>query len=284
MSGKKNTGGRLYTYLIMLFLYAPILVLIVFSFNGINSRTVWQGFTLKWYGELFADRGILSSFYTTISVSVLSAAIATVAGTLTSVGLFNMRRRWRAPLLYINNIPLINADIITGVAMCLLFVSLGSVLKFRLGFGTLLIAHITFNIPYVVLSVMPKLRQLDENLVDAAQDLGCTWFRAFRRVIIPEILPGVVNGAMIAFTMSIDDFVISYFTAGSGVMTLSMKVFSMTRKRVSPKINALSSLMFAAVLLMLLAINIREIRQERVAKNKARPLSGIPARSGRGAK
>jgi spermidine/putrescine transport system permease protein len=212
----------------------------------------------------------MSSFYTTVSVSVLAAAIATAAGTFASVGLFSMRRRWRAPILSINNIPLINADIITGVAMCLLFVSLGSVLKFRLGFGTLLIAHVTFNIPYVVLSVMPKLRQLDENLVDAAQDLGCTWFRAFRKVIMPEIMPGIVNGAMIAFTMSIDDFVISYFTAGSGVMTLSMKVFSMTRKRVSPKINALSSLMFAAVLILLLAINVRELRQEERRKKGAR--------------
>ncbi|MDR1329665.1 MAG: ABC transporter permease [Oscillospiraceae bacterium] len=261
-TGKSRFGGRAYTYLIMLFLYAPIIVLVVFSFNAANSRAVWTGFTLKWYKELLADSGIMSSFYTTLAVSALSAAIATAAGTVAAVGFFNMRRRWRAPLLYVNNIPLINADIITGVGMCLLFVSLGSVLKFRLGFCTLLIAHITFNIPYVVLSVTPKLRQLDENLVDAAQDLGCTWFRAFRRVIIPEIMPGIVNGAMIAFTMSIDDFVISYFTAGSSVMTLSMKVFSMTRKRVSPKINALSSLLFAAVLLMLLVINIRELRQD----------------------
>lgn len=273
MTKKKRAGGRAYTYFIMLFLYAPIFVLIAFSFNESNSRTVWTGFTLKWYRDLLADKSIMSSFYTTISVSALAAAVATVAGTLSAVGLFNMKRRWRAPILTVNNIPLINADIITGVGMCLLFVSLGSALKFRLGFGTLLIAHITFNIPYVILSVMPKLRQLDENLVDAAQDLGCTWFRAFRKVIIPEILPGIVNGAMIAFTMSIDDFVISYFTAGSGVMTLSMKVFSMTRKRVSPKINALSSLMFAAVLLLLLAVNIRELRQEEKRKRENRGLS-----------
>ncbi|MDR2615394.1 MAG: ABC transporter permease [Oscillospiraceae bacterium] len=273
MTKKKRAGGRVYTYFIMLFLYAPIFVLIAFSFNESNSRTVWTGFTLKWYRDLLADKSIMSSFYTTISVSALAAAVATVAGTLSAVGLFNMKRRWRAPILTVNNIPLINADIITGVGMCLLFVSLGSALKFRLGFGTLLIAHITFNIPYVILSVMPKLRQLDENLVDAAQDLGCTWFRAFRKVIIPEILPGIVNGAMIAFTMSIDDFVISYFTAGSGVMTLSMKVFSMTRKRVSPKINALSSLMFAAVLLLLLAVNIRELRQEEKRKRENRGLS-----------
>ena len=241
MIRKPRLPSRLYNALILLFLYAPIFVLIVFSFNSTKSRSVWTGFTLNWYKELFSDRSIMSSFYTTITVSVLAAVIATVAGTFAAVGLFNMRRRWRAPLMSINNIPLINADIVTGVSMCLLFVSIGSVLKFNLGFATLLIAHITFNIPYVILSIMPKLHQLDDNLVDAARDLGCTWMQSFRKVIIPEIMPGIVNGMIIAFTMSIDDFVISYFTAGSKVMTLSMNIFSMTRMRVSPKINALST-------------------------------------------
>jgi spermidine/putrescine transport system permease protein len=246
----------------LLFLYAPIFVLIVFSFNASKSRSVWAGFTLKWYKDLFHDALILKSFYTTIAVSVISSAVAVVAGTCAAVGLNTMRRRWKSPLLFINNIPLINADIITGVAMCLLFVSIGSFLKFKLGFGTLLIAHITFNIPYVILSVMPKLRQLDENLVDAAMDLGCTWHRAFRKVILPEIMPGIVNGALIAFTMSIDDFVISYFTAGTKTQTLSMAVYAMTRKRVSPEINALSTLLFVSVLVLLLIVNIREIHQE----------------------
>ena len=268
--GSGKSGGRIYTALILLFLYAPIFVLIVFSFNDSKSRTVWMGFTLDWYRELFRDEEIMRSLYTTLAVSFLSAAVATIVGTFTAVGFFNMKKRIRAPLLYVNNIPLINADIITGVGMCLLFVSLGSVLKFRLGFGTLLIAHITFNIPYVILSVLPKLYQLDANLVDAARDLGCTWFKAFRKVIIPEIMPGIINGALIAFTMSIDDFVISYFTAGSRVMTLSMRIFSMTRKRISPKINALSTLLFVAVLLMLIIVNVREIRQEERAKKKLR--------------
>ena len=272
MTLNKRIGGKLYTALIMLFLYAPIFVLIVFSFNSTKSRTVWSGFTLNWYKELFSDQSILGSFYITIAVSVLSAAIATVIGTFAAIGFSNMRKRVRAPLMYVNNIPLINADIITGVAMCLLFVSLGTYLKFSLGFGTLLIAHITFNIPYVILSVRPKLNQLDEHLVDAAMDLGCTWMQAFWKVIIPEIMPGVINGAMIAFTMSIDDFVISYFTAGSRVMTLSMNIFSMTRKRVSPKINALSTLLFLIVLILLIAINAREARQEENAKKRAKKL------------
>jgi spermidine/putrescine transport system permease protein len=250
----------------MLFLYAPIFVLIVFSFNETKSRTVWSGFTFKWYGELLSDSGIMGSLYTTLAVSALSMAVATVIGTISAVGFFNMRKRARGAFLFVNDIPLINADIITGVAMCLLFVMLGSVLKFRPGFATLLIAHITFNIPYVILSVMPKLRQLDGNLVDAAMDLGCTWLRAFRKVIIPEIMPGIINGAMIAFTMSIDDFVISYFTAGSRVMTLSMNIYAMTRKRISPKINALSTLLFAVVLVLLLIINLREAKQEAKVK------------------
>jgi spermidine/putrescine transport system permease protein len=179
-----------------------------------------------------------------------------------------MRKRWRTPLMYINNMPMMNADIVTGVSLSLLFVSLGSILKFDLGFATLLIAHITFNIPYVILSIMPKLRQLDNNLVDAACDLGCTWNKAFRKVIIPEIMPGIINGMIIAFTLSVDDFVISYFTAGGNVMTLPMKIFAMTRRRISPEINALSTILFLTVLILLVIINIREVRQEDNLKKK----------------
>jgi spermidine/putrescine transport system permease protein len=241
---KPRLPARIYTALVFLFLYAPIFVLIVFSFNSSKSRSIWNGFTLEWYQKLFHDSTILNAFSTTLTVSILAAAFATLAGTFAAIGFFRMRRRWRAPLMTINNIPVINADIVTGVSLCLLFVSVGSVLKFNLGFGTLLIAHITFNIPYVILSVMPKLYQLDDNLVDAALDLGCTWMQAFRKVIIPEIMPGIINGMIIAFTMSIDDFVISYFTAGSQVQTLSMTIYSMTRKRISPEINAVSTLLF----------------------------------------
>lgn len=254
--------------IVYLFLYAPIFVLIVFSFNSSKSRSVWTGFTLNWYKELFNDSAILSSLGTTLLVSVISALIATVVGTMAAVGFYNMKKRWSSPLLAINQIPVINADIVTGVSLCLAFVAVGSVLKFNLGFGTLLIAHITFNIPYVILSVMPKLQQLDQNLVNAAQDLGCTWIQAFIKVVIPEIMPGIVNGTIIAFTMSIDDFVISYFTAGSKVQTLAMRIYSMTRKRISPKINAVSTLLFVFVLILLIIVNVRESRQADKAKKQ----------------
>ena len=271
----KKTGsvfGKIFMALVFIFLYAPIFVLIVFSFNEAKSRTMWTGFTFNWYVELFQDSAIMNSLYTTLMVSVLSALIATVAGTITAVALSQMRRRWRTPILAVNNIPLMNADIVTGVSLCLLFVSLGTVFKFKLGFGSLLIAHITFNIPYVILSVMPKIRQMDSNLVDAAQDLGCTWSQAFRKVMIPEMMPGIVNGMIIAFTMSIDDFVISYFTAGSRVETLSMRIYSMTRKQISPKINAISTLLFVSVLILLVIINVRQARQDEKAKKQLRRL------------
>ena len=268
MTKKPGFFGRFYTGFILFFLYAPIFVLIVFSFNSTRSRTVWSGFSLEWYRRLFADSAVLDAFYTTIVVSLLAAVIATIAGTFAAVGFFNMRRRLRTPIMQINNIPMMNADIVTGVSLCLLFVSLGSVLRFRLGFGTLLIAHITFNIPYVILSIMPKLRQLDVNLVDAACDLGCTWMQAFWKVIIPEILPGIINGLIIAFTLSIDDFVISYFTAGGNIMTLSMTIFSMTRRRISPEINALSTILFLSVLLLLIIVNVRDVRHEEKLKKR----------------
>jgi spermidine/putrescine transport system permease protein len=271
---KKNTGGMLLTVLMYLFLYAPIVIMIVFSFNNSKSRTVWAGFTLRWYQELFRDDLIMSSLETTIAVSVLAALISAVVGTYAAIGFFNMKKNWRKPLLTINNIPVVNADIITGVSLALLFVSAGKLLGFQLGFGTLLLAHISFDIPYVILSVMPKLYQLDRNLFEAAQDLGCTWFQTINRVIIPEIMPGIVNGLLIAFTMSLDDFVISYFTAGSSVQTLSMTIYAMTRRRISPKINAISTLLFAVVLLLLLVVNVREARQRKLELKKETMLKG----------
>lgn len=268
MTNKKNGfWGRFLMFLMLFFLYAPIFVLIVFSFNSSKSRSVWTGFTTDWYVKLLHNSAILNALYTTLLVSVLAAVIATIAGTFASIGLYNMRRRWREPLLQVNNIPVINADIITGVSLCILFVFLGRRLGFELGFGTLLIAHVTFNIPYVILSVMPKLRQLDNNLFEAAQDLGCTWMQAFVKVIIPEIMPGIVNGLLMAFTLSVDDFVISYFTAGS-VETLSMRIYAMTKKRISPEINAISTILFVTILLLLIIINVREARQEKAAKKR----------------
>ena len=290
MSLQKKNGfmNRLFMGLVFLFLYAPIFLLIVFSFNSGNSSVVWKGFSLHWYVELFQDRLIMQSIYTTLLVSLLATAIATVAGTFASIGFYAMRRRWRDPLMTVNSIPMMNADIVTGVSLCLLFVAVfglwnefaenyrltfslfGAVYRITfprltLGFGTLLIAHISFNIPYVILSVGPKLRQMDKNLVDAAQDLGCTWFQAFWKVILPEIMPGIVSGALIAFTMSVDDFVISYFTAGSATSTLAMAIYGMTKKRVSPEINAVSTLLFVTVLTLLVIVNIREARAEKAA-------------------
>ena len=251
--------GRISMGLVFLFLYAPIFVLIVFSFNNSKSRTVWNGFTLKWYAELFRDSQIMNSLYTTLLVALLSAAIATVAGTFASIGFYNMKRRVREPLMTVNNIPMMNADIVTGVSLCLFFVAAFAgwnsfvtwmeqtyrltAPRLSLGFTTLLIAHVSFNIPYVILSVMPKLRQMDKNLIDAAQDLGCTWMQAFWKVVVPEIKPGIVNGMLIAFTMSVDDFVISYFTAGP-------------------------TLLFVSVLLLLIIVNVREARQEKARQAK----------------
>ena len=267
--------------LVFVFLYAPIVLLIIFSFNAGNRNTVWQGFSLEWYEKLFRDRPIMQSVYTTLLISLLSTIIATVASTFVAIGFYSMRWHIRDPLMTVNNIPMMNADIVTGVSLCLFFVaffnfwgdfavwfnSLQGVIqlptRLTMGFGTLLIAHVCFNIPYVILSVGPKLRQMDKNLVDAAQDLGCTWMQAFWKVIIPEIKPGIISGALTAFTMSIDDFVISYFTAGSSASTLAMTIYGMTKKRVSPEINAVSTLLFVTVLVLLAIVNIREARQER---------------------
>ncbi len=291
---KKRTNARVGSRFLMIltgiFLYAPIFLLIVFSFNAGNSNTVWKGFSLEWYGKLLHNRIIMQSVYTTLLVSLLATAIATVAGTFAAIGFYAMRRKVRDPLMTVNNIPMMNADIVTGVSLCLFFVaffnlwgsfagwvnSIQSLIhlptRLTLGFGTLLIAHIGFNIPYVILSVGPKLRQMDKNLVDAAQDLGCTWMQAFWKVILPEIKPGIVSGALTAFTMSIDDFVISYFTAGSSASTLAMTIYGMTKKRVSPQINAISTLLFLTVLILLTIINVREARLEKAAaKNRLRP-------------
>jgi len=285
---KKQNGiaSRLLIGLVFLFLYAPIILLIVFSFNAGDSSAVWKGFSLDWYVKLFQDRIIMESVYTTLLVSILATAISTVAGTFAAIGLFSLHRRWRSPLMTVSNIPTINADIVTGVSLCLLFAAFFQGWSFfarwfngvqdfielparlTLGFTTLLLAHIAFDIPYVILNVAPKLRQMDKNLIDAAQDLGCTWMQAFWKVILPEIKPGVVSGALIAFTMSVDDFVISYFTAGSSTSTLAMAIYGMTKKRVTPEINAVSTLLFGVVLLILILTNVMEARQEKAAERK----------------
>ena len=284
--------NRVFMALVFLFLYAPILVLIVFSFNAGSSNSVWTGFSFGWYRELLHNRLILRSIYTTLLVSLLATVIATAAGTFAAIGFFALRRRQRNLLNTVNNIPMMNADIVTGVAMCLFFVAFFGLwgrfslwfngvqslvtlpTRLTLGFGTLLIAHVAFNIPYVILSVGPRLRQMDRNLVDAAMDLGCTWMQAFWKVILPEIKPGIVSGALIAFTMSVDDFIISYFTAGSSSSTLAMTIYGMTKKRVTPEINAVSTLLFVSVLLLLTVNNLREswLERRRAMGIERRPL------------
>ena len=281
MKRTNRIGSRLFIGLTFLFLYLPIFLLIVFSFNAGESSAVWQGFSLDWYRALFQNRLIMESLYTTLLVSLLATVISTAAGTFAAIGLYSLGRKKRDALLVVNDIPMMNADIVTGVSLCLFFVAFfqgwgafarwfngvqGAVElpdRLVLGFGTMLLAHIAFNIPYVILNVAPKLRQMDKNLVDAAQDLGCTWMQAFWKVVLPEIKPGIVSGALIAFTMSVDDFVISYFTAGSATSTLAMVVYGMTKRRISPKINAISSLLFVTVLALLVIVNVREARQEK---------------------
>ncbi|MPL90671.1 hypothetical protein SDC9_36726 [bioreactor metagenome] len=279
---KNNPLERAFVILVYFFLYSPIVVLMFFSFNSAKSNRVWAGFSLRWYTQFFGDTRILGALRTTLLLSVFASLIAMVAGTAAAIGFYSMRKKQRAIFMTINNIPLTNADIITGVSMMLLFTfainlfngSLGNLLgiKWRMGFATLLIAHITFDIPYVILSVMPKLRQLDSNIYEAAQDLGATGLYAFRRVILPEIMPGVLNGLLIAFTMSIDDFVISYFTKGSGITTLAVEIYNMTKKPITPEINALSTLLFVSVLLLLVIINLRQAGQENAAVRKAKKL------------
>ena len=293
MRKQSRFGSRLLIGLVFLFLYAPILLLIVFSFNAGDSSAVWRGFSLHWYAQLFQNRIIMESVYMTLLVSLLATVISTAAGTFAAVGLYSLSRRKREALMTVNNIPMMNADIVTGVSLCLFFVAFfqgwgvfakwfngiqGAVAlptRLTLGLGTLLLAHIAFDIPYVILNVAPKLRQMDKNLVDAAQDLGCTWMQAFWKVALPEIKPGIVSGALIAFTMSIDDFVISYFTAGSSSSTLAMTIYGMTKRRITPEINAVSTLLFLSVLTLLVITNVREARLE---KRNAKDFSPAPAK------
>ncbi|KAB3535439.1 ABC transporter permease [Alkaliphilus pronyensis] len=244
---------KLYAFLIFFFLYAPIMVLIIFSFNESKSRGSWDGLTLKWYIELFKDRQIMSAMYYTLSVAILSSLIATAIGTAAAIGIDNMKRFKKSMIMNLTYLPVLNPDIVTGIALMLLFIFM----RIRLGFLTLLLAHITFNIPYVIISVLPKLKQLNKHIYEAALDLGASPSYALRKVIIPEIMPGIITGFLLAFTLSLDDFVISFFTTGSGVSNLSITIYSMARRGINPKINALSTIMFITVLLLLIIINNR---------------------------
>lgn len=242
-----------------IFLYAPIISLAVFSFNDSKSMAKWNGFSLRWYQELLQNERILDALYYTIFIAVVASVIATIVGTITAIGIHKMRQgKVRGLLLNINYLPVLNPDIVTGVALMSLFVFV----RLEFGFTTMLLAHIVFDIPYVILSVLPKLKQLPANIEDAAMDLGATPWYALRKVVLPQIKPGIISGLLIAFTMSIDDFVISFFTTGNGVTNLAIEVYSMTRRGLTPEINALSTLMFVAVLILLLLSNIAANKKE----------------------
>lgn len=248
---------KLYLYLIFIFLYAPIAVLVVYSFNESKSRGHWGGFTLKWYKELFRDKEIAAALYNTLMIAILSSIIATIIGTTAAIGIHNMKKIKKAIIMNLTYIPVLNPEIVTGVSLMLLFIFMKSYTNIGLGFFTMLLSHITFNIPYVILSVLPKLKQLNKHTYEAALDLGASPLNALRKVIIPEIAPGIVTGFILAFTLSIDDFVISFFTTGSGVSNLSIYVYSMARRGINPKINALSTIMFTTILVLLLIVNKR---------------------------
>ena len=246
---------KTYVAIVMAFLYAPILVLIVFSFNKSKSRGAWTGFTLSWYQRLFTNEAIIQSLINTLVVALISSVLATVIGTLAAIGIRNMGRLSRSVVMNVTYMPVINPEIVTGVSLMLLFVFVKNAgVQLEFGFVTLVLAHITFNIPYVILNVMPKLRQMD----------------VFFKVVIPEIMPGILAGFLMAVTYSLDDFIISYFVTGPTSQTLPITIFSMTRRKVSPEINALSTIIFVVVLIVLLAVNLNDARRERENRVKAR--------------
>lgn len=264
----KKFAKNFYIGLCFLFLYAPIIVLIVFSFNESKNRATFTGFTFKWYKELMGNELIISSLLNTLMIAVLASTIATIVGTIAAVGISNMKKRAKSIVMNLTYQPVISPEIITGISLMIFFVMisgavttignlLGQSWTFSLGFWTVLIAHITFCFPYIILNVLPKLRQMDIHLYEAAIDLGCNPLKAFIKVVIPEIMPGIISGFLMAFTMSLDDFVITYFTCGSSFQTLPITIYSMTRMKVNPQINALSAIMFLIVLALLLLMNIK---------------------------
>ncbi|MEG0296677.1 MAG: ABC transporter permease [Clostridium sp.] len=268
---KKISGffSKFYLFIIFAFLYTPIVTLMVYSFNDSKTMGGWSGFTLKWYKQLFQNTDIMEALYTTIILAVISSIVATIIGTFAAIGISRMKRTPKNLLLNINYIPVLNPDIVTGIALMSLFIFIRPLLNIEFGFITMLIAHITFNIPYVILAVLPKIKQLPKNVTDAALDLGATPFYAMRKVILPQIKPGIFAGLLIAFTMSVDDFVISFFTTGPGVSNLSIQIYSMARKGIKPEINALSTLMFVTVLILLLIVNRKEFTSKGAKKNEA---------------
>jgi len=267
---------KIFTVLVLIFLYVPMLVLGVASFSSGTDIAKFEGFTFAQYGELFRDSVLLPLLANSLIVAVISSLIATVLGTMAALGIHAMGKKMRSMTMAVTNIPMTNPEIVTGVSLALLFAFVGVMLKINniLGFFTLLIAHITFNLPYVILSVMPKIAQMDPALSDAAMDLGCTPFQAFRKVILYELMPGIVSGALMSFTMSLDDFVISYFVYGPNFITLPVEIYNYTKKPLQPKIYALFTLLFAVILLMMVVMNLLQARDERHQKHTAGSFTG----------
>ena len=254
----KKTFKGIYLYLIMLFLYLPIFTLMVLSFNGGKTMNAWVGFSLEWYEEMFANRQIMEALGNTVSIAFWAASASTVIGVLACMGISAMKEKPRTLLMGLNNIPLLNADIVTGISLMLSFLMFG----ISLNYGTVLMAHITFCIPYVILSVMPKFRQLENHTYEAALDLGATPAYAFFKVVLPDIMPGIVSGFLLAFTMSVDDFVITHFTRGAGINTISTLIYSQVRVGIRPTLYALSTLIFVTVFIILIVVNIISHKKE----------------------
>ncbi len=268
---KMSPLSKLYVAFIMLLLYAPIVVMIFFSFNDSASTSVITGFSLRWYKSLLNDQATITALRNTLILAVSSSLIATVMGTTAAVGINAFRNKHiKKVTMGVTNIPMMNPEIVTGISMMLLFIICANMVGFTdaLGFGTMLIAHVTFNLPYVILSVLPKLRQLDRFLPEAAMDLGCTPLQAFFKVILPSISTGIFSGLMMSFTLSLDDFVISYFTQGPSFETLPIRIFSMTKKRVTPDMYALSTIIFVVILFLLIMLNVSQVRGEKKMHNK----------------
>ena len=268
MKESKKILSKIYMVLILAFFYLPILYTVVFSFNAGRSLTRFDGFSLRWYERMFADSNMMSAIFYTIVIALLATAISTVAGTIAAIGLSNCRKLVRGTMEQVNNLPISNPDIVTAIGLLMFF----SMIGVKKGFATMLLAHVMFCIPYVMLSVMPKLRSLDPNLADAALDLGATPWQALTKVIVPQIMPGIISGALVAFTMSFDDFIISYFVTGNGVNNISILVYTMS-KRVNPSINALSTLIIGIITIVLVIVNVVPMLKdwsEKKAKEKAR--------------
>ena len=262
---KKKTGivTKIYFGLIFLFLYIPIGIMIFMSYNSGKNTTVWKGFSFKWYGELFKNKELMNALGNTLIIAVLASIFATILGTAAAIGIHNFKGKSRAVIQNVSNLPIISPDIVMGVSLMLLFSFVGVLFNFQMGFVTVLISHICFCVPFVVLNVMPRLRRMDQSVYDAALDLGCNQWQAFYKVVLHELMPGIFSGMLMSFTYSMDDVVITHFTRGARFNNLSTKIFEMLRKQVLPTVNALSALLFLAIIIILVLINVYERRAEK---------------------